>query len=103
MPRQLYTRYKFLQSNESTGIHTLACSNYNTQTHQMANKRDHRCLALLLKPNKLRTSPTNLRALKNGIKCSKSLSVGSDIHPSIGIAFSFPLSSREQRTNLHAK
>ena len=82
---------QILQSNESTGISTFACSNHNTHTHKhikWQTERDHRCLAPLLKPNKLRTSPTYLRALKNGIKCSRSLSVGSDIHPSIGIAFS---------------
>src|SRR5271169_1787077 len=45
-------------------------------------------LTPLLNPNRFRTSPTNLRARKNGIKCNKSLSVGSDIQPSIGIAFS---------------
>src|SRR5271169_5690141 len=60
-------------------------------------------LTPLLNPNRFRTSPTNLRARKNGIKCNKSLSVGSDIQPSIGIAFSALSTSPNARgTNLHA-
>jgi hypothetical protein len=60
----------------------------NTENKPIRKSISYTFLAPFLKPNKLRTSPTNLRAFKNGIKCNKSLSVGSDIHPSIGIAFS---------------
>ena len=44
--------------------------------------------APVLRPSKFRTSPTNRRARRKGIRCNRSLSVGSDIQPSIGIAFS---------------
>ena len=54
--------------------------------------------------SKLRTSPTNLSACKKGIKWSRSLSVGSDIQPSIGIAFSWQCQKwREKARYLHAK
>ena len=44
--------------------------------------------APVLRPSKFRTSPTNRRDRRKGIRCNRSLSVGSDIQPSIGIAFS---------------
>jgi hypothetical protein len=97
------------------GIHCTACNQTqrgvsilaHAQTIQKACKSNNdQCylfLAPLLIPKRFRTSPTNLRARKNGIKCSKSLSVGSDIQPSIGIAFSaWSTSPNTLWTNLHA-
>jgi hypothetical protein len=58
-------------------------------------------LTPVLKPSKFRTSPTNLNDRKKGIRCNKSLSVGSEIHPSIGTAFSGH--QHASKTYLHAR
>jgi hypothetical protein len=63
----------------------LEVSQSNRAKHILLNHYIFRCP--VRKPNKLRTSLTNLRARKKGIRCNRSLSVGSEIQPSIGIAF----------------